>query len=74
MSLPSKGIEPLTVPLVRAGPNHFLACLSPPSETTGTATCTDKFRVPYSGKWQFVIRALRNEFDEVAVQATVNVR
>ena len=26
MSLPSKGIAPISVPLVRAGPNHFLAC------------------------------------------------
>ena len=29
MSLPSKGIAPITIPLVRAGPNHFLACERP---------------------------------------------
>ena len=37
---------------------------------TGTATCNDKFSIPFSGKWLIVIRALRNEFDEVAVQTT----
>jgi copper transport protein len=74
MSLPSKGIAPITVPLVRAGPDHFLACDSPISQTTGIATCNDKFSIPFAGKWLFVIRALRNEFDEVAVQANVPIR
>ncbi|MGO9873350.1 MAG: copper resistance CopC/CopD family protein [Acidimicrobiia bacterium] len=74
ISLPSKGIAPLTVPLVRAGPNHFLACLSPASESTGTATCTNKFSIPFSGRWLIVIRALRDEFDEVAVQKSVDIR
>jgi len=74
MSLPSKGIAPLTIPLVRAGPNHFLACQVPVSQATGTAVCSDKFNIPFAGKWQIVIRALRNEFDEVAVQTTVDIR
>ena len=74
MSLPSKGIAPLTVPLVRAGPNHFLACAGPVTQVGPTATCKDKFSIPFSGKWLVVIRALRNEFDEVAVQKVVNIR
>jgi copper transport protein len=74
MSLPSKGIAPITIPLVRAGPNHFLACQSAPSLATGTATCPDKFNIPFAGKWLVVIRALRNEFDEVAIQTTVDIK
>jgi copper transport protein len=74
MSLPSKGIAPLTVPLVRAGPNHFLACSGPITQVGPTATCKDKFSIPFSGKWLVVIRALRTEFDEVAVQKVVNIR
>jgi copper transport protein len=74
MSLPSKGIAPITIPLVRAGPNHFLACQAPASNTSGTATCSDKFAVPFAGKWLVVIRALRDEFDEVAIQTTVDIR
>ena len=35
---------------------------------------SDKFSIPFSGKWLIVIRALRNEFDEVAVQKVVNIR
>ena len=43
-------------------------------QCTGTAVCNDKFSVPFPGKWVVVIRALRNEFDEVAVQTTVDIR
>jgi copper transport protein len=74
MSLPSKGIAPLDIPLVRAGPNHFMACAGPVTQVASTATCNDKFSIPLSGKWLIVIRALRNEFDEVAVQKVVNIR
>jgi len=74
MSLPSKGIAPLTIPLVRVGPNHFLACQNVPSTASGVATCSDKFSVPFAGKWLVVIRALRDEFDEVAIQTTIDVR
>lgn len=59
LSLPSKGIAPLTVPMVRAGPNHFKAT---------------NFVIPFQGKWLLVIRALQDKFDEVAVQTFVNVR
>jgi hypothetical protein len=74
MSLPSKGIEPISIPLVRGGPNHFLACNGPAAQIGSTVTCSDKFAIPFSGKWHFVIRALRNEFDEVAVQADIDIR
>jgi copper transport protein len=74
MSLPSKGIAPITIPLVRVGPNHFLACQGVPSTASGPAVCSDKFPVPFAGKWLVVIRALRNEFDEVAIQTYIDVR
>jgi copper transport protein len=76
MSLPSKGIAPLTIPLIRAGPNHFLACSGPVSQSslTSAVTCSHKFSVPFAGKWLIVVRALRNEFDEVAIQTTVDIR
>ena len=59
---------------MRAGPNHFLACQGPVSQIGTVATCTDKFSIPFAGKWLIVIRALRNEFDEVAVQTSVDIR
>jgi copper transport protein len=74
MSLPAKGIAPITIPLVRVGPNHFLACQGVPSTASGPAVCANKFAVPFAGKWQIVIRALRNEFDEVAIQTSINFR
>jgi len=76
MSLPSKNIAPIKIPLIRAGPNHFLACLGPVSQSTTSSpvTCSKKFAVPFAGKWLIVIRALRNEFDEVAVQTSVDIR
>lgn len=74
MSLPSKGIAPITIPLVRVGPNHFLACQGVPSTASGPATCSNRFSVPFAGKWLVVIRALRNEFDEVAIQTSIDVR
>jgi copper transport protein len=74
MSLPSKGIAPIPIPMKRAGPNHFLACKGPPAQVGSTITCSDKFAIPLSGKWQIVIRALRDEFNEVAVEGTVNIR
>ncbi len=74
MSLPSKGIAPIPIPMKRAGPNHFLACKGPPAQVGSTVTCSDRFAFPFSGKWHIVIRALRDEFNEVAVEATVNIR
>jgi copper transport protein len=59
LSLPSKGIPPIEVPLDRAGPNHFR---------------NTSFVVPYAGKWQLVVRAFHTDTDEVAVQTYVNFR
>jgi len=39
-----------------------------------TATCSNKFSIPFSGKWVIVIRALRSQFDEVAVETPVHIR
>lgn len=74
MSLPSKGIAPITIPLVRGGPNHFLACKGPPAEVASTVTCSDKFAVPFSGKWHIVVRALRDQFNEVVAPFDVDIR
>ena len=74
MSLPSKGIAPIPIPMMRGGPNHFLACKGPPAQVGSTVTCSDKFAIPFSGKWHIVIRALRDQFNEVAVQADVDIR
>jgi hypothetical protein len=74
MSLPSKGIAPIPIPLVRGGPNHFLACKGPPAQVASTVTCSDKFAIPLSGKWHIVIRALRDQFNEVVNEATVDIR
>ena len=74
MSVPSKGIAPIQVPLVRGGPNHFLACEGPPAQVASTVTCSDKFAIPFSGKWHIVIRALRDQFNEVVVSADVDIR
>ena len=74
MSVPSKGIAPLDGP-VGARRAESLPRLRRARETGGpTATCANKFSIPFSGKWLIVIRALRNQFDEVAVQRTVNIR
>ena len=74
MSLPSKGIAPIPVPLVRGGPNHFLACKGPPAQVGSIVTCSDKFAFPFSGKWHIVIRALRDQFNEVVAPIDVNIR
>jgi len=59
MSLPSKGIAPIDVPLERAGPSHFRAT---------------NFDIPFPGKWLLVVRAFKTQIDETAVQTTVNIR
>ena len=74
MSLPSKGIAPITIPLKRAGPNHYLACKGPPAQVASTVTCSDRFSIPFSGKWHIVIRALRDQFNEVVAPFDVNIR
>jgi copper transport protein len=59
MSLPSKGIAPIDVPLERAGPSHFQ---------------NTNFVVPFGGKWTLVVRAYKTDVDEAAGQATVPIR
>ena len=59
ISIPSKGIAPLTIPLERAGPNHFRN--------------TDFF-VPFAGKWTLIVRAYHTQIDEVAAQTTIDIR
>jgi copper transport protein len=59
LSLPSRGIAPIEIPLDRAGPNHFR---------------NTSFVVPFAGKWQLVVRAFHTDTDEVAVQTDVNFR
>jgi copper transport protein len=59
MSLPSKGIAPIDVPLERAGPSHFR---------------NTNFVVPFKGKWQLVIRAYKTNVDEAAGETTVPIR
>jgi len=59
ITLPSKGIGPLTIPLERAGPNHFRN--------------TDFF-VPFAGRWKLTVRAFHTQIDEVAAQTTVDIR
>jgi copper transport protein len=59
MSLPSKGIAPIDIPLERAGPSHFR---------------NTNFTIPFAGKWTLVVRAFKTQVDEAAVQTTVNIR
>ena len=59
MSLPSKGIAPIDVPLERAGPSHFQ---------------NTNFVIPFAGKWTLVVRAFKTQVDEAAGQATVPIR
>jgi copper transport protein len=59
MSLPSKGIAPIDVPLERAGPSHFQNL---------------NFVVPFPGDWQLVVRAYRTQVDEAAAETTVPIR
>jgi copper transport protein len=59
LSLPSKGIAPIDVPLERAGPSHFRVT---------------NFSIPFPGKWLLVVRAYKTPVDEAAQQTTVNIR
>jgi copper transport protein len=59
LSLPSEDIAPIDVPLVRAGPGHYLS---------------NGFSIPITGDWRLTVRARTGETDEVAAAATVTIR
>jgi copper transport protein len=59
LDLPSKGIAPLTVPLTKAGPGHYLA---------------SGFTIPLAGEWRVTARALLSETDEATVVGKVTIR
>ena len=56
---PSKGIAPLDVPFIRAGPGHYIA--------TGVT-------IPLAGQWRVTARVLRTPIDEATVVGTVTIR
>jgi copper transport protein len=58
MSLPAKQVAPITVPVRRAGPGHYLAF--------GT-------NIPIPGTWQLTVRALRSPTDEVALAGNLRL-
>ncbi len=56
---PSKGIAPLDVPVISAGPGHYIA--------TGVT-------IPLTGRWRVTARALLTPIDEATVVGTVDIR
>lgn len=59
LSNPAKAIAPIKVTLIRLGPGHYTS--------TGLT-------IPFGGKWQLEIKALKSQIDEVDVTAVVPVR
>jgi len=59
LDLPSKGIAPLTVPLIKAGEGHYLS--------TG-------FVIPLAGQWRITARVLVSRLDEATLVGTVTIR
>jgi copper transport protein len=59
LDLPSKGIAPLTVPLTRAGPGHYLAA---------------GVTIPLAGQWRVTARALLSKTDEATLVGKVTIR
>jgi copper transport protein len=59
LDLPSKGIAPLTVPLTRAGPGHYLAA---------------GVTIPLAGEWRVTARVLLSQTDEATLVGTVTIR
>ena len=56
---PSKGIAPLDIPAIRAGPGHYIA--------TGVT-------IPLAGQWRVTARVLLTPIDEATVVGTVTIR
>ncbi|MDQ1497422.1 MAG: copper transport protein [Actinomycetota bacterium] len=59
LSLESQDVGPLTVPVQRAGPNHFSAY---------------NFNIPLRGQWKLEVKALLSDIDEATVSATIPVK
>jgi copper transport protein len=57
-TLPSRKIGPLPVPLVKSGPNHYIA---------------DAAQFPFSGQWKLEVSALVSEFDRRIVDTTIHI-
>lgn len=59
LSVPSRGIAPITVPLIRAGPGHYTSA---------------GFAVPFAATWSLSVKALVTDVDEVTATARVPIR
>ena len=59
LTLPSRDVGPLAVPVQRAGPGHFVA---------------SNFNIPLQGQWTLEVKALLSDIDEATVSATVPVK
>lgn len=59
LTLPSRDVGPLAVPVQRAGPGHFVA---------------SGFNIPLSGKWTLEVKVLLSDIDEADVTGTVPVK
>jgi copper transport protein len=59
LSQPANDIAPIEVPLIRAGPGHYLS---------------NSFVVPFAGTWQLTVKALITDVDEVTATADVPIR
>ncbi|HZQ75918.1 MAG TPA: copper resistance protein CopC [Acidimicrobiia bacterium] len=59
LTLPSRDVGPLAVPVQRAGPGHFVA---------------NGFNIPLSGKWTLGVKVLLSDIDEADVSGTVPVK
>jgi copper transport protein len=59
LTLPSRDVGPLAVPVQRAGPGHFVA---------------SGFNIPLSGKWTLEVKVLLSDIDEATVSGTVPVK
>ncbi len=55
---PSRHIAPLTIPLRRLGPGHYLS---------------PGFTIPFAGSWRVTTHALLSQFDEVTLAGTVPI-
>jgi len=59
LTLPSRDVGPLAVPVQRAGPGHFVA---------------SNFNIPLQGQWTLEVKALLSDIDEATVSAKIPVK